>query len=702
MGVELAIGYGLVQLGLGYTAAAATASAVVTVGGPLLLGGGLWAASALLAPETPKAAKSSQTFEGGPRYRIRGRMRLGGTVALPSADGQDLYRVLAACQGPVTGIESLYIAGRLVARDSTDKVMTGPYRSGGSSYAVIDERFGTDSQTVFSRSNSAFGAKWPSSRRGRGVAMLEARYTSPGSTNHAKVYPTGYPELQAVWLAPPIFDMRVAGASFADRNSWVWSDNGVLNLLDHLTGDREDGGWGIPIERFDLVDIAETAWQADALVATRDGTEPRSRCWGAQDLGPTVPLVDTLTAMMLSTGCTILPTQDGLLTIRMVDDDPVPTTAIAWRDIVALSLSTGPASAERPNRFTLKYLSPERDFDLAEADLTDIAWAVHQSEIDAVGEQVSAIELPWCPSPAQAGRIGRRIAALRRAAGGQVSTTLAGMMCMGHEDALIEIAPLGETLPATLTSVRLEGLAATPPVTLTYVETPVLDSWAPSAHEPRPPSTRGTVPDGERTGAPVIKRAAFVRTGYGGSPVWKIRINADVGNAFDDMNVIARIPTGRRYSEWLAWPRYGGSFGGLTVPGTGTNPWVARESAAVNTGLDYEIAAEQVKSVINISDWSDTFALAAGLPSPAPIPATPTPQVLSTDGTTSQVRFQSDWDVAYFIVTDNAGTPALVSAGDADINGTYTVSGLAVGTAYRITAYSSQDVASATLLYAPP
>ena len=31
---------------------------------------------------------------------------------------------------------------------------------------------------------------------------------------------------------------------------------------------------------------------------------------------------------------------------------------------------------------------------------------------------------------------------------------------------------------------------ATPPVTLTYVETPVLDSWAPSAHEPRPPSTR--------------------------------------------------------------------------------------------------------------------------------------------------------------------------------------------------------------------
>lgn len=701
MGVELAIGYGLVQLGLGYTAAAATASAVVTVGGPLLLGGGLWAASALLAPETPKAAKSSQTFEGGPRYRIRGRMRLGGTVALPSADGQDLYRVIAACQGEVTGIESLYIAGRLVARDSTDKVMTGPYRSGGSSYAVIDERFGTDSQTVFSRANSAFGAKWPSSRRGRGVAMLEARYTSPGATNHAKVYPTGYPDLQAVWLAPPIFDMRVAGASFADRNSWVWSDNGPLNLFDHLTGDREDGGWGIPIERFDLADIAETAWQADAMVETRDGTEPRSRCWGAQDLGPTVPLVDTLTAMMLSTGCTILPTQDGLLTIRLIEDAPAPTTAIAWRDIVAISLSTGPASAERPNRFTLKYLSPERDFELAEADLSDIAWATYQAEIDAVGEQASAIELPWCPSAAQAGRIGRRIAALRRAAGGQVATTLAGQMAMGHEDALIEIAPLGETLAATLTSVRLEGLAASPPVTLTYVETPVLDPWVPATHEPRPPSTRGTVPDGERTGAPVIKRAAFVKTGYGGQTVWKIRINCDVGNAFDDLNVAARIPSGRVYSEWLAWPRYGGSFGGLTVPGTGSNPWVARESAAVNTALSQEIIAEQVKSTINISDWSDLFVLAGGLPSPT-TPATPTAQVLSTDGTTSQVRFQSDWDVSYFIVTDNAGTPALVSSGDADINGTYTVSGLAVGTAYRISAYSSQDVASATLLYAPP
>jgi len=107
---------------------------------------------------------------------------------------------------------------------------------------------------------------------------------------------------------------------------------------------------------------------------------------------------------------------------------------------------------------------------------------------------------------------------------------------------------------------------------------------------------------------------------------------------------------------------------------------------------------EQVKSTINISDWSDPFVLAGGLPSPT-TPAIPTAQVLSTDGTTSQLRFQSDWDVSYFIVTDNAGTPALVSSGDADINGTYTVSGMTVGTAYRITAYSSQDVASATLIY---
>ncbi|MCW1844116.1 phage tail protein [Prosthecomicrobium hirschii] len=530
------------------------------------------------------------------------------------------------------------------------------------------------------------------------MALLEGRYTSPGITDHSKIYPTGgYPEGHVVALAPTLFDPRVTGASYADRNSWVWSDNGVLNVLSHLLDPREEGGEGWPIEALHLDDIAEEAWKADVIA----NGEPRSRCWGVRSLGPDVDSKSVLAAMLLSTGTTILPTQDGRFTIRLVDDNPVPTGTLEWRFVVGDERTAGPQAVDRANKLVLKYYSPERAYEVAEADLTNVSWAKDQDEIDRWGERVYTLDLPWCPSPIQAGKIGRRLFALKRAAGGTRRTTIAGMALMGHENVAMVDDEFGLTINATLTGVRLDSIGAEGPISITYLETPVLAEWNNATDAPGAPVERGIVPDGNRVGAPTIRRVKFVKTNYGGNPKWAIRVNIDVGGSFDGINVIRRTPTGRTFTEWTVFPLTGVSGNaGLSVPGTGSPGWYAVQTEdGLATDVIYDISSEQVKSTVNISDWCDITRYSYDLTPTAP--ATPTVAVLSTDGVTSAIEITSSWDTSYFIIRNSSGT-SIINGGDSKINGTYQVTGLTVGTTYKITAYSALDVPSADLSYLVP
>jgi len=699
---EVAIANALINVGVGIESAYVAASAIA-VAAPYLAAagavGGALALSSALAPEVPKQAKQYTNLEGADRYRIRGRARVGSGLLLHAADAEDLYRIAYLCQGEISGIEEIYINDRLVARDGSARIMTGPYRTGpSSSYVRITTRSGTVDQTVFGNSNGVFGSKWPSTSRGLGMALVEGRYSSPGITDHQKIYPAGgYPEAHIVALAPVLYDPRVTGASYLERASWVWADNGVLNVASHLTDPREEGGEGWPVEMLHWEDIAEEAWKADATI----GGEPRSRCWGVRSLGPDQDSKSAMASLLLSTGTTILPTRDGRYTIRLVDDNPVPTGTLDWRYVIGDERTAGPQAIDRPNRAVVKYYAPERDYEVAEADLTGIGWAIVQDEIDRWGERTETIDLPWCPSAAQAGRIARRLFALKRAAGGTRRTTIAGMALMGHEIVSMPDDELGITVTATVTGVRLESLGGDNAVSITYLETPALTPWDPATDAPGAPVERGIVPDGNRVSSPVIRRVSFVKTNYGGNPKWAIRVNVDVGGSFDGINVIRRTPSGRTYSEWTVFPLTGVSGNaGLSVPGTGSPGWYAVQTEdGLSTAVVYDIKAEQVKSTVNISDWSDVTRYAYDLTPTAP--ATPTVTVLSTDGVTSAIKITSSWDTSYFIVRNSSGT-SIINGGDAKIDGTYQVTGLTVGTTYKITAYSSLDVPSADLNYLIP
>ena len=620
----------------GYTIAVAAAVA------------GSVAASAALMPDvpaarTPRQAKQHQSLEGGPRYRVRGRALLGGALVFVAARDNKLYRVAVYGQGEAVGIEEVYVNDRLVGLDAEGRVATEPYYvDDTTSWGRVKFALGTDTQDVLPLTSAEFAARWPASATARGLVVAEARWESPGaqSSKHPKVYPVGYPVVGLVQLGAAIFDPRVAGASFDDRGTWIWSDNGVLNVLDHLTGARADGGWTHPIAWFDLDDIALEADRADAPVATRTGTEPRSRCWGVQDLGPDKPLVDTLSALLLSTGTTLAVTDRGLITIRLIDDAAAPTVDLAWRDLVSLDLTApGGAGEARPNKFSVGYYAPERRYEVAQADVSGCRWAQYDDEIAAVGEVASAIDLPYCPSPAQAGRIGRRIAALRRASRIEAAANLGGLAAMGHAEARIEVEPLGETIAAAIQSVRLEGLGAEAPVTLSLIELDALDAWTPALDEPEPPAEVADVADGPNVTAPEIRDGALVSAD--GGVTWYARFKI----AFTDGGIVKqqlmwRSRTGRRYSMWTPIAR-GSSWSAASSP-------IYVQVGPVDDGA--QAIASSAPSSSDLSDWTDRYEIQG--PDPTRAPAKP---VIVTEGTPTLTWARSSIDAVAIDVWQTSG-----------------------------------------------
>jgi hypothetical protein len=531
------------------TGISATAISQVIVASAVIAGS--VAVSMALAPEVPgtetaKASRELISIDGGPRFRIFGRYLCGGSLLLGAADGNDLHRITAHCQGEIDGIEAFYINEVLVATDPSGDVKSRPYNG----YVHINTRLGEASQTVFTATQSSFpGDVWSSACRGDGLMMTEVIYQSPGmqAEKHPKVYAAGKPALKVLVRGPAIFDPRLDDGDPENPDTWAWSDNGVLCVLAHLTDDRLTGGWELPFARFDLDDIAEQADLADASVTTRDGTEPRSRCWGVQDL--TAPLIDTLSALLISTGTEIVSTQAGLMTIRLVDDAPTATRTLAYDHIDTFDLTGGPESLDRPNKFTLAYLNPDRLYQVSEADVADIAWTTVQDEIDRTGERSHEIRLPFCPSPAQAGRIGRRVAASMRASALIATLNISTLGLMGHSTVEVELGDLDSTIKVALSTVKVSGEFGPSPGAIQGKEVTALSTWDPEEDEPLAPEPILEVVDGNNVPTPEIAETITIARGPRAAPT-SYDLWVRVSNAADKSELAWRSLDGRKYSLW--------------------------------------------------------------------------------------------------------------------------------------------------------
>lgn len=140
---------------------------------------------------------------------------------------------------------------------------------------------------------ATFPNLWSAARRVRGIAQGLLRYVSPGMSGidgdkFLQLYQSGPPEYDRIQRGELIYDPRSGGT--------VWSDNSVLAMLHALLGFPE-----FSLADFDTAFIAGEGNRADVLVATRTGSERRSRAWGRWDDANT-----NRSDLLLSTGTELI------------------------------------------------------------------------------------------------------------------------------------------------------------------------------------------------------------------------------------------------------------------------------------------------------------------------------------------------------------------------------------------------------------
>ncbi|MGN6307327.1 MAG: phage tail protein [Mesorhizobium sp.] len=422
------------------------------------------------------------TFETGESSEVRavGRVRVGGLKAFGNtASGSDRYRLICHTRGKVTAVEQHFFGGREITVEPDGAISSPPWAKPGGSWAYVKAKIGDGTETAWADLMSAFPALWTVDHRVRGIAQSLIRYISPGLTEEKfmKLYQSGVPDYERVQRSEPVYDPRT-GQSPTNEATWAYSDNGPLCAA-HILRSYPS----LTVGDFDYSGIATEGTKADAIVATLTGTEKRSRCWGLWT--SETARGDVMEQVLKSIGAEIVPADDNTFVVRLVDDVRTPEITFTEKHLVDLQWRSGPESVERPNICRVTYYSPERNYEMAEIDLTGIAWARVQDEIDRVGEQIMDIDLPFCPSASQAQRIARRLFALARADAGVATFNFAGLAAWGKTIAAIPLPDLDIVETCAIGVPRVNDQEGT--VEIPFVVWPKLDPWNPATMEAAAP-----------------------------------------------------------------------------------------------------------------------------------------------------------------------------------------------------------------------
>lgn len=445
----------------------------------------------------PQKYKNTYENDANPsEVRAVGRVRVGGSKAFGNTNGINRYRLILHTKGPIDAVESHYLGGREVIVDPDGSVQSPPYaRADGSptrSFVYVNSKIGDGTETSWSALISAFSNLWDANHRVRGIAQSLLRYISPGLDTNAEIkkfqqlYQNGAPEYQRVQRSELIYDPRLdstnggSGSQRVDTSStWAWTDNGVLCATHVLRAFP-----GLTSSDIDWTLTASEADRADATVATKTGTEARSRCWGLWS--SEYRRGDVMKDVLDSIGGEIVPTAEGKFYIRLIDDSRTSELDLTSRDIYSIDLKAGPDGVERPNVCRLKYYSPERNYDMFEINLTGIGWARIDAEVTAYGEKYQDIDLPFCPSASQAQRIARRMFTMARADTGLAKLNMVGMAAWGLSVISMPLPDCNETVTCEIGPVRPDDENGDVEIPFKVIDT--LTAWNPATDEADAPA----------------------------------------------------------------------------------------------------------------------------------------------------------------------------------------------------------------------
>ncbi|NOV15868.1 hypothetical protein E5S70_07175 [Ensifer adhaerens] len=461
--------------------AAAATGTIATIAANAIVGGALIGLS-MLGRQRPtgtvKAADAKNTFETGESSVIEGlgRVRVGGLKAFGNTDGSTRWRLVCRLQGPIDAVEAYFVGGREVTVDPGGNVSSPPWARSGGSWLKWQDKKGTGAETAWSDLVTAFPSLWTSAHRVRGIAQSMLTYFNPGlmESKYLSLYQGGVPDTEQVIRASLVYDPRDEDQDPDSPATWKWSENGILGAAHVLRRDP-----AFTSDRFDWPLIVTQAVKADVNVATKTGTEKRARIGGMWAWEGARR--ETMQDILDSIGAEVRMTAAGKIWFELIDDDPSPEISFGPMDAVDLDWASGPEAVERPNICRVSYYSPERNYEMADIDMTGIAWARIDDEVTRYGPKYYDVELPFCPSASQAQRISRRRFGLVRGDTGVASTNMAGLAAWGGYYGEVELPDLGVVEKVRFSPPRVDdgrGMVEIP-----FAVWPTLPAWNPATDE---------------------------------------------------------------------------------------------------------------------------------------------------------------------------------------------------------------------------
>lgn len=568
--------------------------ALIAGGSALLSGGGR---QAQVRP--PEAQRRSYDLEDGPRTVVLGRGRVGGVFAFRASTGFDTHRLLAQCQGPIDGIEEYFVKERPVVVEFDGAVSSPPYAKTDGSYMHLYSKLGATDQAAFTELTSAYPDVWTTDHRLRGVAVTLAKYTSPGTSNpkFLQIWSEGYPAIDTLDRGVMIYDPRKDSTTTNgsgshrtnDPSTWEWSDNGPLCALWHCTASEDDGGFGQSFDRFDLDDIAEQADLADQLIDSKAGvdTERRSVCSGTYTTDTDRGVV--LANILLSTGTRIVHLQNGKLSIRLEEDNAPSTVALERQDIIDV-VRGGDEVISEINQLNIMFVSPERNWQMAELAVQEKSWAHDAASIASTGRKTETLNLIFCPQSRQAQQIGRRYFSERRAMRGTITTNMGGLVSMGHVIGTAELDVLQPGYNPTVKFGQHRFLSDRKSVEIPIVFLPELTEWSVDDDEAAAPVALADIQYSGDIPAPEISRVLAAKYGAGASDI-QLRLT----------HTSSAGATGYE-ATYRTWD---GAVSGARLGMTEASGVWAKSNAAVTIGQRFLIQVRAFNGDGDVSNFSD-------------------------------------------------------------------------------------------------
>lgn len=517
------------------------------------IGASLLVSSALSKSQKIDPGQYKNTFENSPEgseINAIGRCRLGGVRTFGNTRNRDRYRLTCHAKGPMVAIEEYFLGGREVVVDSdTGNVSSPPFAKSGGSWVTFKTKVGDGTETAWPELISAFPNTWTSAHRVRGIAQSLVKYVSPGiyTEKFGQLYNQGEPESATTARWNVVYDPREIGADKHNDATWVWSMNGPLCAARIMLSYPD-----LTVDSFDWDFLAAEADKADTMVPTLTGTEPRSQCSGVWL--SEAKRGDTMKQVLESLGCEVTLSDAGLVRIGLIDDAPTADMTLTDDHITSYSWRSGPEAAERPNICRISYYSPERGYEMGEIDMTGIAWARVQDEIDRYGEKIYDIELPFCPSASQAQRIARRLFLQARGDTGVVQTNMAGLALWGRDYANITLSDIEETPVCKIAPPRVDDERGQVDIPFTVWPQELIDSpWNPATMEAAAPEQLPNLQYESDLDTPSVASTAVVQY-PGGAYETRMRFSSVAGGSTAEANY--RTYTGGLPDTWQGMTEY--------------------------------------------------------------------------------------------------------------------------------------------------